>query len=133
MENHLANFQSSSTNANLFLNTDKCKALHITRKHNKINHTYKLQDSTLKKTTDCERDLGVLTSATLTWSKQVLHQCAQASKSLDYIRRSTIKAWAPQYVDLIKRTERVQRRASKYILDLPFVCNMKYNQRVFQY
>ena len=131
MENDLANFQSSSTKANL-LNTDKCKALHITRKHNKINHTYKLQDATLK-TTDCERDLGVWASSTLTWSKQVLHQCAHASQSLGYIRRSTIKikaisvrrilyltlvrshlayasqVWAPQYVDLIKRTERVQK------------------------
>ena len=153
MQNDLANFQSSSTKANLLLNTDKCKTLHITRKHNKINHTYKLQDTTLK-TTDCKRDLGVWTSSTLTWSKQVLHQCAQASKSLGYIRRSTIKiktisvrrtlyltlvrthlayasqVWAPQYVDLIKRTERVQRRASKYILDLPFVCNINYNKRL---
>ena len=53
-------------------------------------HTYKLQDSALK-TTDYERDLGVWTSSTLTWSKQVLHQCAQANRSLGYIRRSTIK------------------------------------------
>ncbi|CAB3993693.1 Hypothetical predicted protein [Paramuricea clavata] len=139
MENDLANFQTSSANANLLLNTDKCKTLRITRKRNKIDHTYKLQDSALK-TTDCERDLGVWTSSTLTWSKQVLHQCAQANKSLGYIRRSTIKiktisvrrtlyltpvrshlayasqVWAPQTVDLIKRTERVQRRASKYII-----------------
>ena len=28
------------------------------------------------------------------------------------------------------RTERVQRRASKYILDLPFVCGITYNQRL---
>ncbi len=34
-----------------------------TKIYNKINHTYKLQDS----------------SSTLTWSKQVLHQCAQAN------------------------------------------------------
>ena len=84
MQNDLANFQSSSTKANLLLNTDKCKTLHITRKHNKINHTYKLQDTTLK-TTDCERDLGVWTSSTLTWSKQVLHQCAQASKQVTWL------------------------------------------------
>jgi hypothetical protein len=90
MENDLANFQTSSANANLLLNTDKCKTLRITRKRNKINHTYKLQDSALK-TTDYERDLGVWTSSTLTWSKQVLHQCAQANRSLGYIRRSTIK------------------------------------------
>ncbi|CAB4038149.1 Hypothetical predicted protein, partial [Paramuricea clavata] len=125
MENDLANFQTSSANANLLLNTDKCKTLRITRKRNKIDHTFKLQDSALE-TKDCERDLGVWTSSTLTWSKQVLHQCAQANKSLGYIRRSTIKiktisvrrtlyltlvrshlayasqVWAPQTVDLIK-------------------------------
>jgi hypothetical protein len=85
---------------------------------------------------------------------QVLHQCAQANKSLGYIRRSTIKiktisvrrtlcialvrshlayasqVWAPQTVDLIKRTERVQRRASNYRLDLPFFCDINYNHRL---
>ena len=157
MENDLANFQTSSANANLLLNTDKCKTFRITRKRNKIDHTYKLQDSALK-TTDCERDPGVWTSSTLTWSKQVhldlLHKCAQANKSLGYFRRSTIKiktisvrrtlyltlvrshlAYAsqvcsPQTIDLIKRTERVQRRASKYILNLPFFCDISYNHRL---
>ncbi len=32
-----------------------------------------------------------------------------------------------QTVELIKHTERVQRRASKYILDLPFFCDINYN------
>ena len=129
------------------------KTLRITRKRNKINHTYKLQDSALK-TTDYESDLGVWTSSTLTWSKQVLHQCAQANRSVGYIRPSTIKiktisvrrmlyltlvrshlahaseVWAPQSVDLTKHTERVQRRASKYILDLPFFCDINYNHRL---
>ena len=50
MENDLANFQTSSANANLLLNTDKCKTFRITRKRNKIDHTYKLQDSALKTT-----------------------------------------------------------------------------------
>ena len=79
---------------------------------------------------------------------------SQANKSLGYIRQSTIKiktisvrrslyltlvrshlayasqVWAPQTVDLIKRTERVQRRASKYILNLPFFCDISYNHRL---
>jgi hypothetical protein len=38
--------------------------------------------------------------------------------------------WAPQTVDLIKCTEHVQRRALKYILDLPFFCDIKYNLRL---
>ena len=81
MENDLANFQTSSANANLLLNTDKCKKLRITRKRNKINHTYKLQDSALK-TTDYKRDLGVWTSSTLTWSKQVLHHAVRSSQQI---------------------------------------------------
>ena len=76
------------------------------------------------------------------------------SKMLGYIRRQTldIKATsvcrtlflflvrsqlcygsqvrASQSVKLIKRIERVQRRASKYILDLPFFCEFSYNQRL---
>jgi hypothetical protein len=39
-------------------------------------------------------------------------------------------AWAPQSVELIKRTERIQRRASKFILDLPFICDVSYSKRL---
>ncbi len=56
LQNDLANFQTSSANANLLLNTDKCKTLRITRKRNKINHTYKLQDSALKTMQDWGRN-----------------------------------------------------------------------------
>ena len=77
-----------------------------------------------------------------TWWKQVLEQCLKASKMLGFIKRSTrtitnckarrtlyftlvrsqmgyaTQLWSPQTIDLISRLERVQRRASKYILDL---------------
>jgi hypothetical protein len=36
--------------------------------------------------------------------------------------------WSPQTIDLIARLERVQRRASKYILDLPYLCESSYTQ-----
>ena len=38
--------------------------------------------------------------------------------------------WAPQSVELIKRLERIQGRASKFILDLPFICNVSYCKRL---
>ena len=38
--------------------------------------------------------------------------------------------WSPQTIDLISRLERVQRPASKYILDLPFICETSYKQRL---
>ena len=101
-----------------------------------------------------ERDLGVWTSSNLTSSQHAECQCAQASKILGCIRRSSLdiktvsvrrtlyltlvrsqlcygsQVWAPQSVKLIKRTERIQRRSTKYILDLPFFCDTSYNQRI---
>jgi hypothetical protein len=36
---------------------------------------------------------------------------------------------APVHIGLIKRTERIQRRASKFILDLPYMCE-SYRERL---
>ena len=153
LQNDLSNFQESSSSINLELNNTKCKVLRVTRRHNKITYPYKLNDTILE-CTDCERDLGVLTSSTLTWSKQVDHLCNKSTKMLGYVRRSTLnikditvrrrlylclvrsqlcygsQIWAPQSVTLIKRVERLQRRATKYILNLPFRCDTTYNQRL---
>ena len=129
------------------------KVLRVTRKHNKIIYPYKLNEVIIE-STDCERDLGVLTSSTLTWSKQVDHLCNKATKMLGYDRRSTLdikdatvrrrihwcpvrsnlcygsQIWAQQSVTSIKRVERLQRRAAKYILNVPFCCDTSYNQRL---
>ena len=40
------------------------------------------------------------------------------------------QVWAPQSIRSIKRIERIQRRATKFILDLPFFCDISYNQRL---
>ena len=37
--------------------------------------------------------------------------------------------WAPQSVALVKRMKSLQRRATKYILNLPFRCDTTYNGR----
>ena len=153
LQNDLLNFNSSSSNAGLHLNTPKCKTLQVTRKYNKIDFPYQLQDTTLEKT-DCELDLGVWTNYDLTWSKQVTQQSNKANKMLGYIRRSTFnirefairrtlylslvrshlgyatQVWAPQTVELVKRVERVQRRATKYILNVPFICDTEYRDRL---
>ena len=89
LQNDLLNFNSSSSNAGLHLNTSKCKTLQVTRKYNKIDFPYQLQDTTLEKT-DCELDLGVWTNYDLTWSKQVTQQSNKANTMLGYIRRSTL-------------------------------------------
>ena len=38
--------------------------------------------------------------------------------------------WAPQTIELFKQVERVQRRATKYILNLPFHCEVTYEDRL---
>ena len=40
------------------------------------------------------------------------------------------QVWAPQSIKLIAKLERTQRRATKFILNLPFSCTMDYNTRL---
>ena len=125
--------------------------LQVTRRHNKLTYSYKL-NNTILESMDCERDLGVLTSSTLTWSQQVDYLCNKATKMLGYVRRSMLninntvvrrrlylylvhsqlcyrsQTLAPQSVALVKHMESLQRRATKYILNLPFRCDTTYNK-----
>ena len=101
-----------------------------------------------------ERDLGVFVANDLTWSKQVFEQSCRPNKLLGYIRRNSgfmqstdvrrsihltlvrplfgyaTQIWAPQSIELITRIERTQRRATKYILKLPFSCTISYMDRL---
>jgi hypothetical protein len=73
---------------------------------------------------------------------------------LSYIRRSTLnirefairrtlylslvcthlgyatQVWALQTVELVKKVERFQRHATKYILNVPFICDIEYRDRL---
>ena len=91
LQTDLTNFEESSKKVNLKLNASECKVLRVTLKHNhnKVIYLYKLSCETILTSTDCERDLGVLTSPDLTWSKHIDHQCHKANKTLGYVRRST--------------------------------------------
>jgi hypothetical protein len=40
------------------------------------------------------------------------------------------RVWSSQSIGLIKRTERIQRRASKFILNLPYTCSESYRERL---
>ena len=89
LQEDLTNFEENSSKVNLILNAQKCKVMRITRKHHKIEYPYKLHDAVLESTVH-ERDLGVWTSSNLTWSKHIEDQCAQSTKMLGYVRRSTL-------------------------------------------
>jgi hypothetical protein len=101
-----------------------------------------------------EKDLGVWIDSDLTWNKQVVEQSSKANKLLGFIKRAckeisnprtrrclflaiarphlgyATQIWAPQTIDLIKRVERVQHRASKFILNLPYDCHTNYKNRL---
>ena len=98
LQTDLTNFEESSKNVNLKLNASKCKVLRVTRKHNKVIYPYKLSCENILTSTDCERDLGVLTSPDLSWLRHIDHQCNKANKILGYVRRSTLDIKAPQFV-----------------------------------
>ena len=40
------------------------------------------------------------------------------------------QVWSPETVTLIQRVKRVQRRATKYILNLPYLCSETYRERL---
>ena len=125
----------------------------ITRKINPVNSSYTIKGSPLERVTT-ERDLGVWVSDDLTWSKQVNEQAGRANKILGYIKRNTqsiqdtslrrlmyltqvrplsgyaSQIWAPQSVQPISCIERTQRRATKYILKLPFFSPIFYRERL---
>jgi hypothetical protein len=149
----LVNLEHWSSQSGLSFNKSKCKHQTITRKIVPFTSSYKLEDTKVT-TTDCERDLGVWVSSNLTWKKQVCNQTSKANKSLGYIKRNTrfvkstearrmfylalvrshfgyaTQIWAPQSIELINHLERTQRRATKYILNLPFSSDIDYKSRL---
>ena len=82
------------------------------------------------------------------------HLCNKATKMLGYDQRSNLnikdiivrrrlylclvrsqfcygsQIWASQSVTLIRQVERLQKRATKYVLNLPFHSDTTYNQRL---
>ena len=40
------------------------------------------------------------------------------------------QVWSPQSIELIRKVEQIQRRATKFVLGLPFRCNQSYSNRL---
>ncbi len=118
--------------------------MRVTRKTHPVIFPYNINGKELANSSD-EKDLGVWITSDLTWTKHVLDRCSNANKLLGYVRRSSreisstrtrrtlylavvrsalgyaSQVWSPQFISLIKRTERIQRRASKFMLNLPYL------------
>ena len=144
LQQDLHSLFSWSAASGLAFNEKKCKLQSITRKCKPISQSYEITGRTIQ---SCEEecDLGVLVDCDLTWRAQVCYQAARANKLLGYIRRNAryirstsirrtlylglvrvhfvyaTQSWAPQAIELISKIEKIQRRATKFILLLPFI------------
>ena len=155
LQNDLSNLEKWSSTSGLVFNQLKCKCLRVTRKTQPVTYPYHIKDKELT-TTSFEKDLGIWIASDLTWTKHVLERCAKANRLLGFVRRSggeitnvktrrmlylsvvrsvlgyASQVWSPQTIGLIKRTERVQRRASKFMLNLSFLWEDSYRDRLIR-
>ena len=135
------------------LNQSKCTVMSITRNVSPVISSYMLQNAPVQRN-DAQKDLGILVCKDLKWNCHVLEAASKANRMLGFIRRSTLEVkiqstrkalykalvmsnlsyssqvWAPQSVKLIEIIERVQRRATKYILSLPYRTDISYKERL---
>ena len=105
---------------------------------------------------ESQKDLGDLVTKHLKWNSQVLAAYSKANRMLGFLRRTAFdthdqwarkllylslvhrnlaycsQVWAPQVVNLILVIERIQRRAAKFILSLPYRCEVSYKQRLLK-
>ena len=105
---------------------------------------------------EARKDLEVLVTKRLKWNSQVLAACSKANRMLGFLRRSAFdtynqrarkllylslvrsnlaycsQVWAPQAVNLILDIERIQRRATKFILSLRYQSEVSYKQRLLK-
>ena len=155
LQENLTNINNWSSSSDLMFNQSKCKVQTISRKRKPIMASYSMGNTQLDHCFQ-ERDLGVWISSDLSWKKQVESQSTKANQILGYVKRTTknlkslttrrtiyltivrahlgyaTQVWAPQTVEQIRKIERVQRRATKYILHLPFNSDVSYKDRLIQ-
>ena len=155
LQEDIQHLQCWSEENRLRFNISKCKVLSITRKSSPLITSYSLDGQQLT-LSNLEIDLGVIMNSNLTWINQVNRVRSKANQMLGFIRRSTIEmhyvgarkylylqlvrnnfayasqVWSPQTIKLIEDIEKVQRRATKYILNLGFITNVPYITRLLQ-
>ena len=140
LQQSLTNLNFWSIQNNISFNVTKCKVLTITRKKTPVTFDYNLGTEKLTRV-DNEKDLGVITSSTLSWELHINSVISKANKILGVLKRtccqltdmktrrtlylSLVKSqlsfatevWSPvNSVQISKRVERVQRRATRWIM-----------------
>ena len=137
------------------LNQSKCRLLSITGNASPFHFPYQLSDVQVK-TMEAHKDLRDLVTKHLKWNSQLLAAYSKANRMLRFLRRSAFdthdewtrkllylslvhrklayrsQVWAPQAVNLILVIERIQRRVTKFILSLPYRCEVSYKQSLLK-
>ena len=135
------------------LNKSKCGVLQFTRCLQPTINQYTLVEIPVKPLT-CVKDLGVSITKDMKWNQHVQDLSSKANKMLGFVKRTasgihdkrvrkilyltivpsqlaySSQVWAPQTVNNILTIERLQRRASKFILSLPYKTSIPYKKRL---
>ena len=126
---------------NIRFNASKCKALTITRKKEPVKlHLYCKLDNVELERVSTEKDAGVNITKSLTWKTLIRAITAKANKLLGLLKRTcpllndvsarrslylalvksqlfyATQVWSPEKIALKTQIERVQRRATRWIL-----------------
>lgn len=119
------------------LNVSKCKLITFSRKRDKFDSQYKIDNSNVERT-DHYKYLGINLTSTLSWSTHITSICANTSRSLGFLCRNLYSApsdvrklaylalirpqlefassiWSPYQQYLIDKLECIQNRASRFI------------------
>jgi len=139
LQQALSNLDSWSLYNNINFNASKCKFSSVTRKKNPVRYDYHLGRVGLQSVNE-ETDLCVMKTSKLTWETCVLMVSARANKLLSLLRRTcpmltdvkvrrslylalvksqmsyATEVWSPSHWALRQKVERVQRRATHWIL-----------------
>ena len=140
LQNDLQQLSKWSQDWNMFFNDNKCVLLRFSPKPTHSTFHYTINNSTIS-IQEHHRDLGVIMSNNFTWNAHYIFISAQAYKILGLIRRSFCtghhsrtkkilylslvrskliycsQIWRPHLLKDIITLEKIQRRATKYLLN----------------
>jgi hypothetical protein len=126
------------------LNQTKCVVMHFSRIAQPMITQYTISDTPILQSSS-QKYLGITTTNDLKWNKQVQEKATKANKMLGFVKRTAFdnrqhrvrkvlyfgsQVWAPQTVNNILTVERVQRRATKFILSLPYQTDISYEGKI---
>ena len=139
LQNDITTFSAWSNEWKIALNALKCAAIRFSLASVDPSPVYSINDTPIVFSSTF-RDLGVVVSSNLSWSTQINQVCSKAYRSFHLIKRNfkhsspiTLKKnlyfalirshlsycsqlWRPHLLKDIKSLEKIQRRATSYIL-----------------